>query len=161
MAATSYVCYKCKERFPASEMIGYKEHRFCSECYNKVRDNEIFSNFICELFGLISPGPRIWAEKVRLEKKGCTTQTMMKTLDYVYNVEQQPKPAKMHESIYLVNPENIAKAKEWYQKKEEQAKVAQEAAKIKKEKIYHVPIKENTSNNSKLIDIDAMLQEED
>lgn len=160
MAASSYVCFKCKERFPAAEMIGYKEKHFCSECYQKVRDNEVFSNFICELFGLISPGPRIWAEKVRLEKKGCSTLTMMRTLDYVYNVEQLPKPAKMHESIYLVNPENIAKAKEYYRKKEEEQKMAIEAAKVKKEKIYHVPIKENTSNNSKLIDMDAILNED-
>lgn len=158
--AQSYVCYKCKERFPAAEMIGYKEHRFCPACYNKARENEVFSNFICELFGLISPGPRIWAEKARLEKKGCSTKTMMRTLDYVYNIKREPKPQKLHETIYLVNPENIAEAKEYYKRKEEEQKMAIEAAKVKKEKIYIVPIKENTTNNSKIIDLDALLDEE-
>ena len=75
---------------------------YCKKCYDEKMAQEDFSNKVCSIFGIKTPGPRIWTERKRLiDTYGYTDETIVNCLDYIYNVLKKPKKV---ETIYLVNP---------------------------------------------------------
>lgn len=110
-------CCSCKERFPKEEMTYYTSmgaqagHYYCKPCLDEKLAREHFSLTVCEIFGLKSPGPRIWTERKRLrEKLGYTDALIIECLRYLYTVE---KKRKLSESICLVTPAAIARMLEY------------------------------------------------
>ncbi len=106
MAEKTLKCYGCKQLFPKNELISYAPplctvyHNYCPSCYDERVARDKFSTKVCEIFGLKSPGPRIWTERVRLMEQGFTDAMICECLDYIYHVK---KMKKLSESLYLIN----------------------------------------------------------
>ena len=155
-------CAGCKQEFHKDELIQYSSlsgkttYWFCKDCYEEKLAREKFSNKVCEIFGIKSPGPRIWTERKRLKNTyGYTDDSIVDCLDYIYNVVKKDKLA---ESLALVNPRSMANMKAW--KADKQARAGSIAAAIAntETKEYVVPIKENTSKRKEINLDDALLE---
>ena len=145
---TTKQCFGCKEKFRREELIDYTgfnasiAHSYCPKCLKEKESRDKFSIEVCKIFGLKSPGPRIWTERKRLQDTyGYTDDTIIECLKYVYYVEHKKK---LSESLCLINPISIDRMMRW--KRQEQNKnnqiIAAYQTKIQ-ERI--VPIKENNT----------------
>lgn len=117
MAKSTLKCYGCKQSFPRDEIINYTSfgaqtgHNYCKTCYEERISRDHFANEVCRIFGIKTPGPRMWAERKRLQEKlGYTDNLIVECLRYLYDVEKRKKFA---ESIYLVTPASIARMIEY------------------------------------------------
>ena len=106
-------CFVCKEKFRREELIDYAAigtktmHSYCPKCFKEKKNKERFSDKVCSIFGLNSPGARIWTERERLQKTyGYTDDIIIDCLDYIYNVEKQRKTVK---SLCLIIPPMVDK----------------------------------------------------
>lgn len=154
-------CAGCKQEFRKDELIQYATlsgkttYWYCKDCYEEKLAREKFSNKVCEIFGIKSPGPRIWTERKRLrDKYGYTDNTIIECLDYIYKVV---KKDKLSESLALINPRSIENMKAW--KADQQARAGGIAAAMANTdtKEYIVPIRENTSKREEINLDDALL----
>ena len=135
-------CHSCKQEFRKTELVDYATpgtktmYSYCSKCLEEKHKREAFAKKVCMIFGLKSPGPRIWTERKRLiDTYGYTDDTIVDCLDYIYNIEHKKK---LVESICLVNPSTINKMINY-----KQTKVRQMTQALGTEtKEYVVPIKE-------------------
>lgn len=119
-------CYGCKELFRKEELVSYTgfgaktSFNYCRKCLEKKLSREKFSTAVCILFGLKSPGPRIWKERQRLQQEyGYTDDVIIDCLNYLKEVEHTKFFA---ESLYLVRPETVEKMKAYKEKQEEENK---------------------------------------
>lgn len=110
-------CFGCKISFTEDQLTFYTTataqtgHWYCKNCLHDKLEREKFSTTVCTIFGLRTPGPRIWTERKRLiDKYGYTDNTIIKCLNYLYNVE---KKKKLADSLCLVNPTNVDKSIRW------------------------------------------------
>lgn len=118
-------CAGCKKDFPKVEMVEYfspsgkTSNWFCPKCLAEKQGREYFSQRICYIFNLKSPGPIIWTQRKRLQDTyGYTDETILECLDYMYNVENY---RKLSETLALVTPTNVEKMKK-YKRNEEYKK---------------------------------------
>ena len=144
-------CFGCKEVFPVEELTNYctaravHGHYYCKHCLPLVQGREKFSNQVCRIFGLKAPGPRIWTERRRLiDKYGYTDDTLIDTLDYLYNDQ---KLVHITESIYRINPETVEAAIEYKkQKRAENDKIAaafvEQSAQMAEKRKVNITLKE-------------------
>lgn len=154
-------CSGCKQEFRKDEMIQYATlsgkttYWFCKNCYEDKLAREKFSNKVCEIFGIKSPGPRIWTERKRLKNDyGYTDDAIVDCLDYIYNVV---KKDKLTESLALVSPRSMANMKSWRATKQAQAGSIAAAMANTETKEYIVPIKENNNKREEINLDDALL----
>lgn len=143
-------CYGCKEKFRKEELIEYASaaatipHWYCSKCLKEKQDREHFSDKVCQIFGIKSPGPRIWTERKRLkETYGYTDDTIIDCLDYIYNVRHYKK---LSESLSLITPKMVYAMKAYKGGQAAQAGALIAAMKQPIEKV-EVIIEENTTSN--------------
>ena len=67
-------CAECSKqkrdikKYPRSEIVEYNGRKLCPACYKQAVENEKFRIFICELFGVKSPGPKIYTQRKRLKE---------------------------------------------------------------------------------------------
>ena len=106
-------CYGCKQSFRKTELVEYfsasgrTSHWYCPKCLEEKKEREHFSDTICSIFGLKSPGPVIWTQRKRLQNEyGYTDATILDCLEYMYKVEHR---RKLSETLYLVTPTNVEK----------------------------------------------------
>ena len=154
-------CAGCKQDFRKDEMIQYATlsgkttYWYCKDCYAERLAREKFSNKVCEIFGIKSPGPRIWTERKRLQNTyGYTDDSIVDCLDYIYNVSKKDKLA---ESLVLVNPRTMANMKSWKATKRAQAGSLAAAMANTQTTEYIVPIKENNYKKEEINLDDALL----
>lgn len=154
-------CSGCKQEFRKDELIQYATlsgkttYWFCKNCYEDKLAREKFSNKVCEIFGIKSPGPRIWTERKRLNNDyGYTDDAIVDCLDYIYNVV---KKDKLTESLALVNPRSMANMKSWRASKQAQAGGIAAAMANTETKEYIVPIRENNNKREEINLDDALL----
>jgi hypothetical protein len=154
-------CSGCKQEFRKDEMIQYATlsgkttYWFCKNCYEDKLAREKFSNKVCEIFGIKSPGPRIWTERKRLKNDyGYTDDAIVDCLDYIYNVV---KKNKLAESLALVSPRSMANMKSWRATKQAQAGSIAAAMANTETKEYIVPIRENNNKREEINLDDALL----
>ena len=58
-----------------------------NNCYEDNIEREKFSNKVCEIFGIKSPGPVIWTQRKKLrDTYGYTDSAIIDCLEYIYNV---------------------------------------------------------------------------
>ena len=140
-------CTGCKQEFRKTELVEYfsvtgkTSGWYCPKCLAEKQGREKFSNKICQIFGLKSPGPLIWTQRKRLQAEyGYTDDAIVDCLEYIYNVK---KMNKLSESLGLVNPRSMEETRQWkIKKKAEAASLA--AAIANTEVVEHiVPLKEN------------------
>lgn len=118
----THKCYGCKESFRKTDMVeifsasGQTSQWYCPKCANEKHAREAFSDKVCQIFGIKSPGPRIWTERKRLrDTYGYTDNTIIDCLDYIYTVK---KMKKLSESLALIKPSMIEEMMN-YKKREE------------------------------------------
>lgn len=160
MAKATLKCFECKQEFPRDEVIHYTSfgaqtgHYFCKKCYEIRLEREQFSNEVCRIFGVKSPGPRMWTERRRIKEKfGYTDNVIVECLRYLYDIE---KHTKFSETIYRVNPSSVARMIEY-----------QTAMKIEGNKVEDtvannivnkkIVFKERNRDNDQKLNIDDML----
>ena len=136
-------CAGCKQEFRKEELVEYSSLSgkssawYCKDCLVEKQARERFSIKVCELFGLKSPGPRIWTERKRLrDTYGYTDDAIVDCLEYIYHVINMKK---LKESLGLVNPRNMEGMRKW--RKEQKAQASSIAAAIANTEIreYKVP----------------------
>ena len=147
--ATTYKCFGCKESINKSEIIDYASpgstviHHYCKSCYNEKIAKDKFAETVCRIFGLKTPGPRIWKERQRLQEKyGYTDQLIVDCLIFLY---EEKKIKKLSESLYLVNPSNINQMIIWKQNLKNKTSPLINAMKQSFNTIL-TPIQENTKS---------------
>lgn len=142
-------CYDCKGDFRKEELVEYFSASgktstwYCPACLAARQERERFSDKVCEIFGIKSPGPRIWTERKRLRNTyGYTDDAIIDCLEYIYHVENS---RKLTESLCLVTPETMERTKKWHAA--QRAKASSIAAAIAQapQKEYIVPISEHTN----------------
>ena len=118
----THQCYGCKESFLKSSMVkifsasGRTSQWYCPKCADEKHAREAFSDKVCQIFGIKTPGPRIWTERKRLQNTyGYTDNIIINCLDYIYNVK---KMKKLSESLALIKPLMVEEMMA-YQKREE------------------------------------------
>ena len=139
-------CHRCHNNFNKSEMIQYARegavtmHWYCPDCLEEKKSQEHFENKVCTIFGIKSPGPRIWTDRKRLrETYGYTDNTIVDCLEYLYNVEHKQK---LSESLCLINPSSVDRAIQWKRAQEKVADNLVAAMEYTPKKKIVVPIKE-------------------
>jgi hypothetical protein len=154
-------CAGCKQDIRKDEMIQYATlsgkttYWYCKDCYEEKLAREKFSNKVCEIFGIKSPGPRIWTERKRLrDKYGYTDDAIIDCLEYIYNVS---KKDKLSESLALINPRSMSNMKAWRADRQARAGSIAAAMANTQTKEYIVPIKENISKREEINLDDALL----
>lgn len=140
-------CYVCKQQFRREELVDYAPpgvknlQSYCPTCLKEKQNKDKFSQAVCSIFGIKSPGPRIWKERQNLiAKYGYTDDIIIDCLDYIYNVQ---KTKKLSETLYLVNPPMIEKMLKYkHQKEREGWSIANAIAATNNVKVHFVPIRE-------------------
>lgn len=145
-------CYGCKEDFRKEEMLEYTSYSgktsqwYCRNCYEQKVEREKFSNEVCKIFGIKTPGPRIWTERKRLQATyGYTDQVIVDCLEYIYKIEGAKK---LVESLCLVNPTTVDKMMQYKRSQSNKANNLVNAT-ISDSTEYIVPIVENKKNKKK------------
>lgn len=151
-------CYGCKQQFRKTELIDYASpaakipHSYCPKCLKEKQERERFADKVCNIFGIKSPGPRIWTERKRIKDQyGYTDNVIIDCLDYIYNVEKHKGYA---ESLYLVTPPMVEKMRAYQKQRDEvvispQNKIAE----------YIAPVRENLPKKPKLMNLDDFLDD--
>ena len=156
-------CFGCKQDIRKEEMIQYSSpsgktsHWYCKNCYEDKIEREKFSNKVCEIFGIKSPGPVIWTQRKKLrDTYGYTDSAIVDCLEYIYNVM---KLRKLSESLVLVNPKNMSNMKAW--RAEQKAWASSIAAAIANTEVreHVVKIRENTKKKKEINLDDALLDD--
>lgn len=156
------MCHGCREQFRREELIDYASpgsvtmYSYCPKCLKEKQDREKFSDKVCSIFGIKSPGPRIWTERKRLQDKyGYTDDVIVHCLDYIYNVE---KKKKYTESLCLVTPPMVEKAQRWQKTEETKANLLAQAAVMSKDMpVQTVSAQYSTKRNKVILNADDFL----
>ena len=150
----THKCHECGEIFRTEDMVNYATPRsktaywYCNKCHQLKVARDNFSDKVCTIFGIKSPGPRIWKERQRLQETyGYTDNILIDCLDYIYNVE---KTKKLSESLCLINPILVDKVMKYKKQQSLKNMKLAQAANIKT-KEYVVPIEENVEINRKKV----------
>ena len=155
-------CKGCGQEIRKDEMIQYATlsgkttYWFCKPCYEERMERERFQNKVCQIFGIKSPGPIIWAQRKKLrDTYGYTDDAIVDCLDYIYNVQHKNI---LSESLVLVNPKSMNQMKAW--KAEQRGKAGSIAAAINTMEVkeYIVPIRENKKKKEEINLDDALLE---
>lgn len=164
MSRETKQCYGCKEQFRIEELVDYAGsrakimHAYCHSCLKEKQSRDKFSDKVCAIFGLKSPGPRIWTERKRIiQDYGYTDDVIIDCLDYIYNVE---KKKKLAESLCLIKPPMVDKMMRYKRAKENEGLQLAQAINTEMNE-YIVPVKENKKINKVINDPDAWLEEEE
>lgn len=114
------VCAQCKSSFYKDSMVQYFSSTgktsswYCKDCYEEKIAREKFQYKVCQIFGLKSPGPRIWTERKRLrDKYGYTDDIIIECLEYIYDVQ---KTKKLSDTLCLINPTTVDKMMQYKRK---------------------------------------------
>lgn len=109
---TTLKCFVCKLSFEKETLINYNANNYCKKCYEEKRAAERFADFVCRLFSIKSPGPKIYSQRKMLKQKyGFTDDTIVMALDYLFNIK---KLDKSFESLGLINPESVDEARSYF-----------------------------------------------
>ncbi len=154
-------CFGCGQDVHKSEMIEYSSlsgktsHWYCKNCYEEKLARERFQLKVCSIFGIKSPGPRIWTERKRLQNTyGYTDDAIVDCLDYIYNVK---KMDKLTESLTLINPRSMEEMKKWRAVKKAQAGGIAASIANTEMKEYIAPVRENRTKKKEINLDDALL----
>lgn len=151
---TTRKCFGCKQDFRKEELVEYfsitgkTSNWYCPKCLEEKQARERFSNKVCEIFGIKSPGPRIWTERKRLKNTyGYTDDSIVDCLEYIYYIQKKDKLA---ESLALVNPKFMAQMKAWKNTQKAQASSLTAAIVNTEMREYVVPVQENKEQKKEI-----------
>lgn len=86
-------CYECKKELDnPREAIKFDSHYYHPRCYASVLARRQFISYVCKLFDLLAPGPKIYKQRTKLIKDGYDDEGIVQTLKYIYEVKKLPIP---------------------------------------------------------------------
>lgn len=156
-------CFGCKQKFRTEELVAHASvraqtfHNYCPKCLKEVQDRELFSETICKIFGIKTPGPRIWTERKWLrDTYGYTDQAIVDCLEYIYNVEHKKK---LQDTLFLVTPVMMDKMRQY---KNNQMREANQLARAMttEQREYVAPVQENKKNFKTTYNPDEWLEDD-
>ena len=154
-------CFGCKQEFRKEELVKYfsfsgkTSNWYCPKCLEEKQSRERFSDKACQIFGIKSPGPRIWAERKRLMNTyGYTDDIIIDCLDYIYNVQHV---RKLSESLCLITPTNVEKMMKYKKEQEYQQNVIAETAAKQNIKVIFSRETENVGRKKEKLNPDDFL----
>jgi len=160
---TTRKCYGCKQSFPVQEMVQYSTltgataYWYCIKCLVDRQERDYFSDQVCRIFGIKSPGPILWTQRKRIkEQYGYTDEVIIECLEYMYNVAHYKK---LSETLVLVTPTNVEKALRYKQTKDNQGKMIATALAQAEYKNMQVKVQENVVEQDELNPDDFLYDE--
>jgi hypothetical protein len=110
---TSVKCNLCGAQVEKLEGVNYKDKWYHHHCHDLVLDKEELMTYICRVFGLKAPGPKVYSQRKNfIEKYGYTDRGMLNALKYHYEV-QKGSTSKAQEGIGII-PHVYGEAQEFY-----------------------------------------------
>lgn len=107
----------------SQDYIQYKGKNFHRECGEKQKEKDNFYSYVCEVFKLKAPGPRIYNQgNSFIEKYGYTYLGMQKTLYFIYAVKKHANDRPIESKSIGLIPYYYDEAQEyfkWIDKKKE------------------------------------------
>jgi len=116
MAKESVKCPQCEQQVLKSEGIFDDSSKkwLHPDCYKILDSKRELSRFVCVLFKLKAPGPKIYSQMNMLYKKGYSYHDMLTTLQYHFDVKKN-KVEKAMEGIGII-PYVFDEAQTYYRK---------------------------------------------
>lgn len=147
--ARALKCYgTCGNKYPKEELINYKGNNYCFKCHKEKLMREKFAQKVCDIFKIKAPGPRIWAERKRIQETfGFTDETLIMTLEYIFNVKQVKY---LSESLCKINAKTVDEALTYWRVEKNQEEMIEKEA--EKPITIHLVRVENKVKKNKLTD---------
>lgn len=116
MVRNSTKCPSCEEQVIREEGIfdDVSKKWLHKQCYRTLASKRELSRYVCALFKLKAPGPKIYSQMNMLNKKGYSYEGMLSTLKYHFDVKKG-KVEKAMEGIGII-PFVYEEAQLYYQK---------------------------------------------
>lgn len=123
-------CKSCSTPVRKTEGVRYKNVWYHPRCYDLQIDKELFTSYVCKVFGLKSPGPVVYTQRKRfIEGYGYTDLGMYNALRFQFEIKKQ-KPENAKERIGFI-PYVYDDAQAYYARKKHTQSVV--ASDIKRE----------------------------
>lgn len=95
-------CYFCENKVDKKVAIKADKKNFHPQCYQNYLDKKDCCDYICSIFNLKAPGPRIYSQlSTFILQKNYSYKNIKLTLKYWYEVKKQPRE-KAGEGIGIV-----------------------------------------------------------
>ena len=118
MALVTCAYCGCKTVYKVSQdYIHYKGKNFHRECGEKQKEKDNFYSYVCEVFKLKAPGPRIYNQgNSFVEKYGYTYLGMQKTLYFIYAVKKHANDRPIESKSIGLIPYYYDEAQEYFKR---------------------------------------------
>lgn len=157
-------CCKCKQDFRVEELVKYASASakvmkwYCPKCLQAKQERERFADMVCRIFGIETPGPRIWTERKRLiNEYGYTDNTIIDCLDYIYNVKRFKV---FSESLCVIKPSLVEEMLKWKRSEEYKANSIVYAMTHTNVETFLTPEKITNNDNKQHWNIEDFLNDE-
>lgn len=101
----------------SQDYIQYKGKNFHRECGEKQKEKDNFYSYVCEVFKLKAPGPRIYNQgNSFVEKYGYTYLGMQKTLYFIYAVKKHANDRPIESKSIGLIPYYYDEAQEYFKR---------------------------------------------
>ena len=101
----------------SQDYIQYKGKNFHRECGEKKKEKDNFYSYVCEIFKLKAPGPRIYNQgNSFVEKYGYTYLGMQKTLYFIYAVKKHANDRPIESKSIGLIPYYYDEAQEYFKR---------------------------------------------
>ena len=101
----------------SQDYIQYKGKNFHRECGEKQKEKDNFYSYVCEVFKLKTPGPRIYNQgNSFVEKYGYTYLGMQKTLYFIYAVKKHANDRPIESKSIGLIPYYYDEAQEYFKR---------------------------------------------
>jgi len=157
-------CYECKEMFDEKKLVAYApatakvKHNYCPDCLAARTARDAFSDTVCRIFQIKTPGPRIWRDRKRLMNTyGYTDKQLIECLEYIYDIK---KMAKLSESLALITPAMMEETRSYRRMKEYDAYKAVSSIVILKTQEHYIPKVEDKEKKKNKLNPDDYLNDD-
>lgn len=101
----------------SQDYVQYKGKNFHRECGEKQKEKDNFYSYVCEVFKLKAPGPRIYNQgNSFIEKYGYTYLGMQKTLYFIYAVKKHANDRPIESKSIGLIPYYYDEAQEYFKR---------------------------------------------
>ena len=128
--------------------IQYKGKNFHRECGEKQKEKDNFYSYVCEVFKLKAPGPRIYNQgNSFVEKYGYTYLGMQKTLYFIYTVKKHANDRPIESKSIGLIPYYYDEAQEYFKKIEKKKEIIRKEIMSTTEEIISVKMPPREKRN--------------
>lgn len=108
----------------SQDYVAYKGKNFHKECCEKQKEKDEFYAYVCEVFKLKAPGPRIYSQGNNFVKQhGYTYLGMQQTLYYIYTIKKHTNDRPIDSKSIGLIPYYYDEAQEYFKKIEKKKEI--------------------------------------